>query len=185
MIRTTARLTARQDSCADATRRHADLHAPALGGLSAISDAAGIPGRSPRGSSWRSPPRVRPHRVRRSTGCSALSRLFTIVLAVFSFVGVAVRMWFGYDVQMKIEQERYRLRKAELDALEVAGRPRRSGPSTAAEAAQAQALLASTSGPWPSARTPGPEGVMSAATTPGLHAVYDEAPRSSRFSSGT
>jgi Putative F0F1-ATPase subunit Ca2+/Mg2+ transporter len=69
----------------------------------------------------------------------------TIVLAVFAFVGVAVRMWFGYDAQMKVEQERYRVRKAELDALEAVSTEAKR-VAAAAEAAQVQALLESTSG---------------------------------------
>ena len=70
----------------------------------------------------------------------------TIVLAVFAFVGVAVRIWFGYDAAMKIEQERYRVRKAELDADQDAVTEAQRVVA-AAETAQAMALLESTSGP--------------------------------------
>ncbi len=42
--------------------------------------------------------------------------VFTIALVVFAFVGVAVRMWYGYDAQMKTEQTRFLERKAEQRA---------------------------------------------------------------------
>lgn len=70
----------------------------------------------------------------------------TIVLAVFAFVGVATRMWFGYDAAMKVEQERYSARKAELDADQAAASEAQR-VIAAAEAAEAMALLESTSGP--------------------------------------